>query len=155
MSISSGRSSTVYSNVDDARNAKIRRYWLKKQNRLNKKTVRYGCRQNLAKQRFRYQGRFITKKEMELLGPDVIYDPSSKHVPKVKHIFKVTKEHNRSRSCRSTHSDSAGDSKPLCLGTDSSDSKNDLISYPADYSSMLPIGQMRLFNSTKKVTLED
>ena len=127
MSISSRRSSSVYSNVDDARNAKIRRYWQKKQSRLNKKTVRYGCRQNLAKQRFRYQGRFITKKEMELLGPDAIYDPSSKHVPKVKNIFKVTKEHNRSLSCRSTHSRSAEDNKPLLLGSDSNESKNDLI----------------------------
>ena len=44
---------------------KIMRYWLKKGKRITKKQIRYDCRQNLAKQRFRFQGRFITKAEME------------------------------------------------------------------------------------------
>lgn len=73
MSISSGksrRSSSVYSNLNEVRNNKVRKYWLKKQHRINQKTVRYGCRQNLARQRFRHQGRFITKKEMEQLDAD-------------------------------------------------------------------------------------
>ena len=70
MSASSGRSSSVYSNKNEVRNSKIKKYWLKKQYRVNQKQVRYGCRQNLAKQRFRHQGRFITKKEMEQLDPD-------------------------------------------------------------------------------------
>ena len=78
MSHSSGRSSSVLSNANDARNAKIKKYWLKKQHRINRKTVRYGCRQSLAKQRFRHQGRFITRKEMEQLDPDAIYDPSAR-----------------------------------------------------------------------------
>ena len=76
MSVSSKRSSSVYSNLNEMRNNKVRRYWLKKQHRINQKTVRYGCRQNLAKQRFRHQGRFITKAEMEQLDPEQIYDPN-------------------------------------------------------------------------------
>ena len=76
MSVSSPRSSSVYSNVNEARNNKVKRYWAKKQNRINQKTVRYNCRQNLARQRYRYQGRFITKEEMEKLAPEQIYDPN-------------------------------------------------------------------------------
>ena len=76
MSVSSPRSSSVYSNINEARNNKVKRYWAKKQNRVNQKTVRYGCRQNLARQRYRYQGRFITKKEMEMLDTEQIYDPN-------------------------------------------------------------------------------
>lgn len=85
---------------------KIKRYWLKKRLRCSqKKKVRYGCRQNLAKQRFRHQGRFITKEEMEKLDPDQIYDPNSKQTPKTKQIFKVYKDkHPKSLSCYSQHS---------------------------------------------------
>ena len=73
--------------------SKILRYWKKKHgNRSTHKKVRYGCRQNLAKQRFRYQGRFIKKEEMAKLDPSEIYDPSTSCLPKLKSIFKVTKE---------------------------------------------------------------
>ena len=52
-------------------------------------------RQNLAKQRFRFQGRFITKAEMEQLDRDQIYDPSLKEqLPRPKRIFRVDKEHH-------------------------------------------------------------
>ena len=46
------------------------RYWLKKGKRITRKQIRYDCRQSLAKQRFRFQGRFITKAEMEQLDRD-------------------------------------------------------------------------------------
>ena len=35
MSVSSGRSSSVYSNINEVRNNKVRKYWLKKQYRIN------------------------------------------------------------------------------------------------------------------------
>ena len=54
--------------------------------------MRYGCRQNLAKQRFRYQGRFIKREELEKLDPSEIYDPNCRNLPKTKSIFKITKE---------------------------------------------------------------
>ena len=69
---------------------------------------------------------------MEMLDPDSIYDPSMRSVPKVKQIFKISKEHNRSLSCKSSHSGSSY-IKPTLLGTDSNESKNDLITYKADY----------------------
>ena len=151
MSNSSGRSSSVYSNINEVRNNKIKKYWLKKQHRVNQKQVRYGCRQNLARQRFRHQGRFITKKEMEQLDPDQIYDPNLQQVPRVKQIFKISKEHNRSLSCLSSHSGSSKVTKPLLLGGEpSSDMKNDLTSQyqeTATISGILPLSQMRLFNS--------
>lgn len=83
---------------------KIRAYWHKKQMRCTRKKVRYNCRQNLAKQRFRHQGRFITKEEMEKLDPDQIYDPNVLVAPKVKQLFRISKDHHRNLSCRSSHS---------------------------------------------------
>ena len=86
---------------------KIRKYWWKKQLRTTRKKVRYNCRQNLAKQRFRHQGRFITKEEMEKLDPDQIYDPNVSYVPKVKQVFRISKEHHKGLTCRSAHGSSA------------------------------------------------
>lgn len=102
-------SSTTRPDVDNRtehRMNKVRKYWLKKHRRITAKKVRYGCRQNLARQRFRFQGRFITKAEMEKLDPEQIYDPNVRFAPRVKQIFKITKEHNKSMSCRSCHSNS-------------------------------------------------
>ena len=77
------------------------RYWLKKGKRITKKQIRYDCRQNLAKQRFRFQGRFITKAEMEQLDRDQIYDPSLKEqLPRPKRIFRVDKEHHQLCRCK-------------------------------------------------------
>ena len=40
---------------------------------------------------------------MEKLDPDQIYDPNVLFVPKVKQLFRITKEHHSSFSCRSAH----------------------------------------------------
>jgi len=94
----------------ERRNEKIRNYWTKKARRTSQKIVRYGCRQNLAKQRFRHQGRFIKKEEMEKLNRDQIYDPNVRSVPKTKQIFKITKEpRNRSNSSNSFKSSLFGE----------------------------------------------
>ena len=85
-------------------NSKVNRYWEKKISRSNHKQVRYGCRQNLAKQRFRHQGRFIKKEDRDKLDPDQIYDPNVHKMPRIKPIFKISKEHNRSSSCCSSSS---------------------------------------------------
>ena len=135
MSVSSPRSSSVYSNINEARNNKVKRYWAKKQNRVNQKTVRYGCRQNLARQRYRYQGRFITKKEMEMLDAEQIYDPNLRQVPRVKNIFKIHKEHHRSASCRSAHS--TGSSGQPLIGVENHEQM------PAvTLGGILPLGQI-------------
>jgi len=83
----------------DVRNAKILNFWAKKAKRqqsLNKSVqkVRYGCRQNLAKQRYRHQGRFIKKEELEKLDPDQIYDPSRANMPRLRPTFRIHKEYH-------------------------------------------------------------
>lgn len=85
------------------------RYWLKKGKRITKKCIRYDCRQNLAKQRFRFQGRFITKAEMEQLDRDQIYDPNLKQqLPRPRRIFKVSKEHHHWCKCKDRNSSYRG-----------------------------------------------
>ena len=100
--------------------AKIRTYWHKKHLRCSERKVRYNCRQNLAKQRFRHQGRFITREEMEKLDPEQIYDPNVRYTPKVKQLFRISKDHHHSLSCRSAHSGSSVHRSPLLSASDSS-----------------------------------
>ena len=76
----------------ETKNTKIKAYWMKKARRTSEKKVTYRCRQSLAKQRFRYQGRFIKKEELDKLDPNEIYNPNERQVPKTKQIFKITKE---------------------------------------------------------------
>ena len=41
---------------------------------------------------------------MERLDPDQIYDPNvSNNAPKIKPVFRITKEHHKNLSCRSSH----------------------------------------------------
>ena len=51
--------------------------------------MRYNCRQNLANQRFRHQGRFIKKEELEKFDLNEIYDP--RRGTRYKQIFRVTR----------------------------------------------------------------
>jgi len=44
---------------------------------------------------------------MEKLDPDQIYDPNmSNTVPKVKQVFRISKDHHMNMSCRSSHGSS-------------------------------------------------
>ena len=84
----------------DVRNAKILNFWAKKAKRQQSHTqnvqkVRYGCRQNLAKQRYRHQGRFIKKEELDRLDPDQIYDPSRANMPRLRPTFRIHKDYHR------------------------------------------------------------
>lgn len=41
---------------------------------------------------------------MEKLAPDQIYDPNVLVAPKVKQLFRISKDHHKNLSCRSSHS---------------------------------------------------
>ena len=43
---------------------KVLKFWEKKKQRMNRNHVRYHCRKDLAQNRFRYHGRFISKEQM-------------------------------------------------------------------------------------------
>lgn len=80
----------------EERRTKILKFWDKKIARANKKKhVRYHCRKDLADNRFRYHGRFISKEQMEKIlesnkhGIEEIYNPLTKCTPKSKQIFKI------------------------------------------------------------------
>ena len=73
--------------TQEQRRQKILKFWEKKKlQRLGKtKPVRYHCRKNLADNRIRYHGRFISKEQMQKIlekeeqdGMDNFYDPITK-----------------------------------------------------------------------------
>lgn len=91
-------------NKNEARHEKIIRFWNKKLHKINVSKVRYGCRQNLANQRFRYQGRFIKREELDKLNPTEVYDPFNRTAPKTKQIFKIHKDQRNGSSHSSVYS---------------------------------------------------
>jgi len=104
MSSHSSMGSLTGSNLSiEDRQMRIFKYWEKKKQRMNKKHVRYHCRKDLAENRFRYHGRFISKEQMDKIlssqgGLEEIYNPSMKCTPKTKVIFKCSKVSHRSSS---------------------------------------------------------
>mmetsp|Transcript_17222 Transcript_17222/g.29006 ORF Transcript_17222/g.29006 Transcript_17222/m.29006 type:complete len:158 (-) Transcript_17222:791-1264(-) len=79
-SCKSGSSSLMSAMSIEDKRLKVLKYWEKKKLRMNKNHVRYHCRKDLAQNRFRYHGRFISKNQMERIiseegGFNEIYDP--------------------------------------------------------------------------------
>ena len=68
---------------------KVLKFWEKKKLKMKKDHVRYHCRKDLAQNRFRYHGRFISKEQMQKIlnkegGLDEIYNPDVGYTPKTK-----------------------------------------------------------------------
>ena len=67
---------------------------------------------------------------MERLDPDQIYDPNvSNNAPKIKPLFRITKEHHKNLSCRSSHFSSSFASPtlvPTMAGADLNNISTDL-----------------------------
>lgn len=79
------------------RQIKVQRYLDKKKKRKGENNVRYGCRQDLAHKRFRFQGRFIKSEDIHKLKGNYIVDFNGKRL--LKPIFKIEKV---SKSCPKT-----------------------------------------------------
>lgn len=79
--------------TEQERKEKVQRYLEKKKLRKGKCKVRYECRQGLAHQRFRYQGRFIKYEDLYKFKHKCIIDYEGKRL--LKPIFKVEKTKRR------------------------------------------------------------
>ena len=75
------------------RKVKVDNYLDKKRRRLCQGNVRYECRQNLAHQRFRFQGRFIKFEDLHTFKGKYIIDYHGKKL--IKPLFQITKEKKR------------------------------------------------------------
>lgn len=79
--------------TESERKAKIEAYLLKKRKRLGNSTVKYHCRQNLAKERFRFQGRFVRLEDLPMHGKHLIIDFDGKKL--LKPIFSIQRVDKR------------------------------------------------------------
>ena len=80
--------------TEHQRKVKVQNY-LDKKKRKRANNVRYHCRQNLAKERFRYQGRFIKLEDLPLHSKHYIIDFNSKRL--IKPIFQIDRVNKRQR----------------------------------------------------------
>jgi Spy/CpxP family protein refolding chaperone len=79
----------------EQRKAKLKNYLEKKRKRNSKNKVRYHCRQSLANQRFRFQGRFVKLEDLPTIGERLIVDFDGRKL--LKPLFKIEKVHKRQR----------------------------------------------------------
>lgn len=77
----------------EQRKVKVGNYLMKKANRNTHSNVRYKCRQNLANQRFRFQGRFVKLEDLPSHGKHLIIDLNGKRL--LKPIFRIDKVNKR------------------------------------------------------------
>jgi hypothetical protein len=94
----------------EEREEKVMKYHEKKKRRKAGNFVRYECRKDLAKGRFRYQGRFIKAEDLDKLPKEFIYDPNNIPIkkpdnePKPIFIVEVDEEKKKEREfLRSLH----------------------------------------------------
>jgi hypothetical protein len=75
--------------TEEERQIKVNHYLDKKKRRLGENNVRYGCRQQLASKRFRFQGRFIRIEDLHKFKGKFIIDFYGKRL--LKPIFSIEK----------------------------------------------------------------
>lgn len=80
--------------TEQERQVKVQRYLEKKQKRKGERNVRYGCRQDLAQKRFRFQGRFVKFEDLHLFSKDYIIDFNGRRL--IKPVFRICKLRKRS-----------------------------------------------------------
>jgi hypothetical protein len=75
--------------TEDQRMTKVQHYLDKKKTRFSENNVRYGCRQQLASNRFRFQGRFIRIEDLHKFKGKFIIDYYGKRL--LKPVFDIVK----------------------------------------------------------------
>ena len=85
--MSVGDGPTVGLLTREERMVKVQRYLSKKRERKNKAKVRYSVRQDQARTRYRFQGRFMRAEELAKLPANYILDRKNKKV--IKPIFDI------------------------------------------------------------------
>lgn len=65
---------------------------------------------------------------MEKLDPELIYNPAMSAVPRVKNVFRITKEHHHGIGCRSSHRTATSMCSPILAPSDISQSEGQVTS---------------------------
>jgi len=77
---------------------------------------------------------------MEKLDPEQIYDPNVSYVPKVKQVFRISKDHHKGLSCRSSHGSSTSMRRNSFHAIDSMNNLSADMEDPINIGATMPFG---------------